>query len=159
MITVTHVLPMMLNRLKWKKVLTLNLLESKVISPLSSVYTGRQARCAVWPGSILLAEQLQILILNSLKIVMESSKNGSWISPFKKYSRLRVKTYPSIKENITILHWLLVKTGKSGSRVTVYGGNEALLSYRFKELPECQISWSSFITAEWYDVIHTTLGV
>ena len=26
----------------------------------------------------------------------------------------------------TILHWLLVKTGTSGLRVTVYGGSEAL---------------------------------
>ena len=43
-------------------------------------------------------------------------------------------------EIITILHWLPVKTGKSGTRVTVYGGNEALQSYRFKQLPKSQIS-------------------
>ena len=43
------------------------------------------------------------------------------------------------KHNITILHWLPVNTGISGSRVTVYGGNEALLSYDFKQLPETQI--------------------
>ena len=28
---------------------------------------------------------------------------------------------------ITVLHWLPVKAKKSGSRVTVYGSNEALL--------------------------------
>ena len=45
---------------------------------------------------------------------------------------------------ITIIHWLPIKTVKSGSEVTVYGGDEALLpvSYRFKQLPESQISRS-----------------
>ena len=48
----------------------------------------------------------------------------------------------NIENNITILHWLPVKTGKSSLRVTVYGDNEALSSYRFKQLPESQISRS-----------------
>ena len=43
---------------------------------------------------------------------------------------------------MTIIHWLPVKNGKSGSRVTVYDGNVALPSYRFKHLPESQISRS-----------------
>ena len=34
---------------------------------------------------------LQVLILISLKMVMESSKNGRWIIPFKEFSRIRVK--------------------------------------------------------------------
>ena len=51
--------------------------------------------------------------------------------------------------NITILHWLPVKTGKSGSRVTVYGGNEALASYRFKQLPESHISQFLLETSVW----------
>ena len=42
------------------------------------------------PGSILLADQHQVLILISLKMILDSSKNGRWITPFKKFSRLRV---------------------------------------------------------------------
>ena len=44
-----------------------------------------------WPGSILLADQLQDIILISLKMVMDSSKNGRWIIPFEKFSLWRVK--------------------------------------------------------------------
>ena len=43
---------------------------------------------------------------------------------------------------IIILHWLPVKTQKSGSRLSVYGGNEALPCYCFKQLSESQISQS-----------------
>ena len=46
---------------------------------------------AVWPVCILLADQLQILILISLKMIIESPKTCRWITQFKKFSRLRVK--------------------------------------------------------------------
>ena len=44
------------------------------------------------------------------------------------------------KQTITISHWLPVKTRTSGSRVNVWRDNEALSSYRFKQLSESQIS-------------------
>ena len=34
----------------------------------------------------------QFSILISMKMIMDHSKNGSWITPFKKFSRLRVKS-------------------------------------------------------------------
>ena len=55
--------------------LSLILLEPKAFAP-----------SAVWPGSILFAHQLQVLILISLKMIMYSSKNGNWIIPLKKKS-------------------------------------------------------------------------
>ena len=39
----------------------------------------------IWPDSILLTDQLQDLILISLKKIMGSSKTVKWIIPFKKY--------------------------------------------------------------------------
>ena len=39
-----------------------------------------------------------------------------------------------------IIHWLPVKTVKSGSRVTVLSGNSAQPPYRYKQLPSSQIS-------------------
>ena len=45
--------------------------------------------CIVWTGSVLLPDQLQVLILIFLKMIMESSKNGRWIITFRKFSRLR----------------------------------------------------------------------
>ena len=57
---------------------------------------------AVWPGFILLADQLQILHLISTKLMMDSFKNGSWIIPFKKLGRLWVNNYRCTKQrNIT----------------------------------------------------------
>ena len=38
----------------------------------------------VWPCSLLLAHHFQVLILISLKMVTDSSKNGRWIIPLKK---------------------------------------------------------------------------
>ena len=46
---------------------------------------------AVLPGSILLADHLQAFILIFLKLIMEISKNGRLIIPFKKFSRFRVE--------------------------------------------------------------------
>ena len=45
---------------------------------------------AVQSGSILLADQVQILILISPKLVMDSSKKWKVEKSIKKYSRLRV---------------------------------------------------------------------
>ena len=36
-----------------------------------------------WPSSILLTDQLQLLILISLKLIIDSSKNGRWIIPLR----------------------------------------------------------------------------
>ena len=38
----------------------------------------------------LMADHLQVLILISLKMIMNSSKKGRWIIPVKKISRLNV---------------------------------------------------------------------
>ena len=66
--------------------LTLILLKPKVISlNATSLEPGQPAHLC----SLLLADQLQVLILISLKLIMESSENGIWIIPFKKFSRLR----------------------------------------------------------------------
>ena len=71
--------------------LTLIMPTSKVIS-LCHQYRFQASLhiCAVWPGSILLADQLQVLVLISLKMVMDSSKNVMWIIPFKKFGMVRV---------------------------------------------------------------------
>ena len=46
----------------------------------------------VWLGSIMLAGQLQVLnIPKKWQKSMDSSKNGRWTRPFKKFSKLRVK--------------------------------------------------------------------
>ena len=45
---------------------------------------------ATGPGSILLADHLQIFILISLKLMMDSYKKSRWINSFKKFSRVRV---------------------------------------------------------------------
>ena len=68
--------------------LTLMLLEPKVISLCHQASLHfPEAR----PGSILLADQLQVLILISLKKwSKDSSRNGRRIIPFKKFSKLRV---------------------------------------------------------------------
>ena len=50
-----------------------------------------------------------------------------------------MKLEDSELNHIIILHWLPVKTRKSGTRVNVYGGNETLSSYHFTQLPESQI--------------------
>ena len=60
--------------------------------PLPSVQSQTSLHiCAVWPGSILLTDQLQVLILFSLKMILESSKNGRWIISFKEFRRWRLK--------------------------------------------------------------------
>ena len=61
-------------------------------------------RCAVCPGSILLADQLQVLILISIKLITDSSKNVRWNIPFKKCGMVRVKFKTEIlKRNILYL--------------------------------------------------------
>ena len=52
-------------------------------------------------GSILLADQLQVLILGSLKMIIENSKNRRWIISFKKFSRLWVKHILIYRMNIS----------------------------------------------------------
>ena len=42
------------------------------------------------PGQILLTDQFQILIFISLKMIMDSIKNGRWIIPLTKFSKLRL---------------------------------------------------------------------
>ena len=63
----------------YTNILTLTLPELKLISHFHQY--------AVWPSSILLADQLQLFILISLKMRMDCR----WIIPFKKFSWLRVK--------------------------------------------------------------------
>jgi hypothetical protein len=64
------------------------------------------------------------------------------IMVYKSFNNLatvvRVKILVSLTMNyiIRILHRLPVQTGISSSRVTVYGGNEALPSFRRKQSPE-----------------------
>ena len=48
---------------------------------------------SVWPGSILLTDQLQVLILISFKMIMDSAKTVRWILSFQKFSMLRVNMY------------------------------------------------------------------
>ena len=50
------------------------------------IYTSMQSDPA---GFILLVDQLHVLTLISLKMVMDSSKNGSWIIPFKKNQQVK----------------------------------------------------------------------
>ena len=47
--------------------------------------------CAILLDSVLRAEQLQALILISLKTIIDSAKNWRWIIPFKKFSRVSIK--------------------------------------------------------------------
>ena len=63
-------------------------LEFKVDQPtLYSVV--RLNGCTGWPGSTVLAGNLQVLTLTSQKMIMDCSKNGGGgIIPFKKFSRL-----------------------------------------------------------------------
>ena len=77
--------------------LTLILPKPKVPLPLVQSKTSLHI-CAVWPSSILLADQLQGPILISLKMITDSSKNGRWIIPFKKFSRLRVKSLTFVED-------------------------------------------------------------
>ena len=46
---------------------------------------------SVCPGSTLLPGQLQNLIMISPKLIMDSSRNERWMSPFRKFSWVRVK--------------------------------------------------------------------
>ena len=70
--------------------LTLILLKQTWLVFATSIEPGQPAHHAVWPSSILLADHLQVLILISLNMIMDRSKNGRWIIPFKKFSRLKV---------------------------------------------------------------------
>ena len=65
-------------------------LPKKWLAFATSIEPGQTAHIAVWSGFILLADQLLYLILISQRIIMDSSKNERWTSPFKKFSRLRV---------------------------------------------------------------------
>ena len=72
-------------KLKNMYVLTFMLLKPRVIS-LCHQFKARPASTSV--GFILLAD-LQLLSFISLKLIMESSKNGRWSIPFKKFSRVK----------------------------------------------------------------------
>ena len=70
--------------------LTLILLELKVIN-FCHHYSARPACTSMQSDlALLLADQLQVLILISLKVTKDSSITGSWVIPFRKCSRLRV---------------------------------------------------------------------
>ena len=71
-----------------RAMLTLILPTRKVIS-LCHPYRARPAVC---PSSILLADHLQVPILISLTMIMDSAKIGRNIS-FKKFGMVRVKNY------------------------------------------------------------------
>ena len=80
--------------------------ESDQFLPSISIEPSQTAR--------MLADQLQDLILISLKMVIDSSRNGWWIVPLKKFSKLRVTTsiikkinpeiYLNISETRTDIH-------------------------------------------------------
>ena len=84
--------------------LTLILLEPKLIS------LCHQYRACMPVQSdqalLLLADHLQVLVLISIKIIMDSSKNGRWIIPFMKFSRLRVNQKLLLTICLTALWWL-----------------------------------------------------
>ena len=72
----------------------LTLLEPKVIKHLPPGQSQASLHiCAVWPGSVLLAGQLQILILLSTKLIINSSTNGRWTSPFNKFVSFSIKKF------------------------------------------------------------------
>ena len=68
--------------------LTLILLEPEVLS-LGHQYKARPAGTSVYS---MLTDQLLVLILISLKFIMNIFKNERCIIPFKNFSRLRVNT-------------------------------------------------------------------
>ena len=73
---------------------------------------------AVWPGPILLADQLQVFILISLKMTMESAKNVKWIIPFKKFSMIRVKLYLSQGSGlVTAVPGSMPETGSNNNSI------------------------------------------
>ena len=51
------------------------------------------AICAVWPGSILLADKLQSLMLITLNVIMNCSKTGIRTCPFMEFNRVRVNSW------------------------------------------------------------------
>ena len=71
--------------------LTLILPTTKILAFAISIEPGQTAQ-TVWPGCILLADQLQVFILISLKMIMDKSKNRRWIFPFMKLGMVRVNT-------------------------------------------------------------------
>ena len=71
--------------------LTRILLETSVVS----ICHQHRARIAgpvraVWPVSILFTDQHLSFHLDIPKMLMEDSKNGRWIIPFRKFNKLRV---------------------------------------------------------------------
>ena len=57
--------------------------------------------------SYMLADQLQVPILISLKMIMDSAKNCRWIIPFKKFGMIRVKYIPLFTQfRIMVMSWL-----------------------------------------------------
>ena len=56
------------------------------------------------------ADKLQVFILISLKMVMDSARNGRWIIPFKKFGMVRV--------NISRIHTKFTNTFESFTKNT-----------------------------------------
>ena len=85
--------------------LTLILSELKVIIAFATSSIGIQSGQPAHPYSltrlILSADQLQVLTLISLKLIMNSAKNRSWIILFKKLDRLKVKLSKAFIQNQT----------------------------------------------------------
>ena len=76
---------------------TLNLFLPKlevIIVFATSIEPGQPAYlCSLtWLYTVGAYLELQVLILIPLKMIMDSSKNGMWIIPFKKFSRLRLNS-------------------------------------------------------------------
>ena len=111
------------------------------LSPVQSQASLHIRAVYISDGPIVAAIQLQIvmLIMSPTSIVVEQNRLLLWQLFFLVFFFSFVLFYLN---TITILHWLPVKTGKSCSKVTIYGGNEALPSYCFKQLPKSQISRS-----------------
>ena len=70
--------------------LTLIHLEVKVIS-LCHQHRARPSCTSMHSNQFLYCWLINFLIKISLKMIMDRSKNGRWIIPFQKFSRLRVK--------------------------------------------------------------------
>ena len=99
--------------------LTLTLLEPKMIN-LCHQYRARPI-CAVWPGSILLANQLPSSYLDFPKMIVDSSKNARQIITFKKFSRLRVN-----KEFMSFYHYNINHVKKKFTTIFCHENNGPL---------------------------------
>ena len=90
--------------------LTLILLEPKAIS-LCHQYSARPACTSMQSDqdeTILLADQLQRFHPDIPKIIIDSSKNGRWIIPFKKFNKLRVMISSLFKSPSDRLHFNII---------------------------------------------------